>query len=748
MKKRFIQALIAIILLFVGNITFIITRSTVMGSVFSGMAELQDERDDVFDALLGINELTSLGEHVHNWTDQQMEEYRSLRLRTDSALERLDGLCPHQTVDSMRDNLSRKEDLLQRIVEVTRMKSESEEHLTTDKEVTVNDRVTTIKHRTGNIFQKHKEEVTTTSKQRKIHVETVDEEAFEQMQSQRQSIKELTDSLAVVNHWLVHNSASLVKTNQGTLSTLMREKEDKGKKEGQFSSCLGTALLMLTMCFVVWFFCQDYRKMRKLKIKNEQNLNLLESRRTAVYSIIHELKSPLAAITGLPQLFKSETDKEIVSDYANTLEDNTTAMNEMVETLLNYFKVESGKMILCESPFRVSSVCEPIISIYGQLAEHKGILLEVNVLQDPVLIGDEKCLRLILGNLVSNAVKFTSEGKVMVDIHYEVNTLTMEVHDEGPGITDADKKRIFEPFAQLSNAAAHDGFGIGLALVDKIVRQMNGNITIEDNGNKGTLFTVRLPMPLADSSTVLMQKAKEPMLEAAYSVLIIDNDKSQLVFAQQVLQHVGASCDTCTNVGKLIDLMRENYYDVVITDLKMSEMNGFDVLNLLRHSEVGNSKQVPVIVSTLSGLITEEELLRKGFSACLIKPYGPNELVEVIEKCVKSCNDFSQPDFSRIPLLGEEDVLLKSLLVEVNEVADGFQSAIDRKNAEELRALVHHTMPSWTRIHCTKPLRDLYLAFHTGKPVDWEVVAKRVNEIEKMCQTIKDMAEKRLEELK
>ena len=229
MKKRFIQALIAIILLFVGNITFIITRSTVMGSVFSGMAELQDERDDVFDALLGINELTSLGEHVHNWTDQQMEEYRSLRLRTDSALERLDGLCPHQTVDSMRDNLSRKEDLLQRIVEVTRMKSESEEHLTTDKEVTVNDRVTTIKHRTGNIFQKHKEEVTSTSKQRKIHVETVDEEAFEQMQSQRQSIKELTDSLAVVNHWLVHNSASLVKTNQGTLSTLMREKEDEGK---------------------------------------------------------------------------------------------------------------------------------------------------------------------------------------------------------------------------------------------------------------------------------------------------------------------------------------------------------------------------------------------------------------------------------------------------------------------------------------------------------------------------------------
>lgn len=80
-------------------------------------------------------------------------------------------------------------------------------------------------------------------------------------------------------------------------------------------------------------------------------------------------------------------------------------MNEMVETLLNYFKVESGKMILCESPFRVSSVCESIISIYGQLAEHKGIRLEVNILQNPILIGDEKCLRLILGNLVSNAVK-------------------------------------------------------------------------------------------------------------------------------------------------------------------------------------------------------------------------------------------------------------------------------------------------------------------------------------------------------
>ena len=747
MKKRFILALIAIILLFIGNFTFIISRSTVMSTVFSGMTELQDERDDVFDALLGINELTSLGEHVHNWSDQQMEEYKSLRLRTDSALERIDGLCPHQTIDSMRDNLSRKEDLLQRIVEVTRKKSKSEEHLTTDREVTVNDRVTTIKHRTGNIFQKHKEEVTTTSRQRKIHVEAVDEEAFEQMQSHGHSLLELTDSLADIN-WLVRNAASLVRTNQGTLSTMMREKENECKREGQFSNCLGTTLLLLTMVFVVWFFCQNYRKMRELQKKNEQNRQLMESRRTAVYSIVHELKSPLAAITGLPQLFKSETDKEIVSDYANTLEDNTTAMNEMVDTLLSYYKVESGKMILSETAFRISSVCEAVTSIYGQLAEHKGILLEANVYQNPILVGDEKCLRLILSNLVSNAVKFTSEGKVIVNVSYKSDTLTLKVRDEGPGITDEDKKRIFEPFAQLSNAAAHDGFGIGLALVDKIVRQMNGTITVEDNGNKGTLFTARLPLPLADSAKALMQKTKVPMLEAAYSVLIIDNDKSLLAIAQQMLQHVGASCDTCTNVGQLMNLIRENYYDAVITDLKMSEMNGYEVLNLLRHSDVGNSKQVPVIVSTLSGLITEEELLSKGFTACLIKPYGPKELVEVIEECVKSCNAFSQPDFSRIPLLGEEDVLLQSLLDETREVAESFQTAFDRKDVLELRALVHHTMPSWTRIHCTKTLRDLYLAFHTGRPIDWEVVTKHVNEIEKMCQTISEMAEKRLEELK
>ena len=748
MKKRFILALIAIFLLMAGNITFIIMRSSVMRSVFAGMTALQDQRDDVFDALLGINELTALGEHVHNWNDEQMEEYKSLRMETDSVLERLSHVCPHQTIDSMRDNLLRKEDLLQSIMEVTRMKSETEENLTTDKEVTVNDRVTTIKHRTGTIFQKHKEEVTTTSKQRKIHVEAVDDEAFEQMQNQKQSIKDLTDSLADINRWLVRNSSSLVKTNQGTISTQMREQEDIGRKEGQFSGYLGTSLLILTMVFVVWFFRQDYRKMRELQKKNEQNRQLMESRRTAVYSIVHELKSPLAAITCLPHLFKTETNKEIVSDYANTLEDNTTAMNEMVDTLLSYFKVESGKLILSETVFRVNSVCEAVTSIYGQLAEHKGILLEANVYQNPILVGDEKCLRLILGNLVSNAVKFTSEGKVNVDVFYKYDSLTLKVRDEGSGITDEDKKRIFEPFAQLSNAAAHDGFGIGLALVDKIVRQMNGNITVEDNGNKGSLFTVRLPLPVADSATALMQKTKVPMLDAAYSVLIIDNDKSLLAFAQQMLQHVGASCDTCTNVGQLMNLMRENYYDVVITDLKMPEMNGYDVLELLRHSEVGNSKQVPVIVSTLNGLITEEELLRKGFSACLIKPYSPKELIEVIEKCVKSSNAFSQPDFSRIPLLGEEDVLLQSLLDETREVAESFQTAFDRKDVLELRALVHHTMPSWTRIHCTKPLRDLYLAFHTGRPIDWEVVTKHVNEIEKMCKTISEMAEKRLEELK
>lgn len=259
MKKRFILALIAIFLLMAGNITFIIMRSSVMRSVFAGMTALQDQRDDVFDALLGINELTALGEHVHNWNDEQMKEYKSLRMETDSVLERLSHVCPHQTIDSMRDNLQRKEYLLQHIMKVTRMKSETEENLTTDKEVTVKDRVTTIKHRTGTIFQKHKEEVTTTSKQRKIHVEAVDDEAFEQMQNQKQSIKDLTDSLAGINRWLVRNSSSLVKTNQGTISTQMREQEDIGRKEGQFSGCLGTSLLILTMVFVVWFFWQDYR---------------------------------------------------------------------------------------------------------------------------------------------------------------------------------------------------------------------------------------------------------------------------------------------------------------------------------------------------------------------------------------------------------------------------------------------------------------------------------------------------------
>jgi len=370
--------------------------------------------------------------------------------------------------------------------------------------------------------------------------------------------------------------------------------------------------------------------------------------------------------------------------------------------------------------------------------------LDVNVHDDTVLAGDEHCIQLILGNLVSNAVKFTETGKITVDMMYEGNNLSLSVRDEGDGINDEDKHRIFEPFTQLSNAAAQEGFGLGLSIVSTIVQKMGGGISVSDNGDKGTVFNVNIPVRKAED--VKDNSKKVCKSSVSYSVLIIDNDKNVLSVAKAVFANVGAACDTCTDVAQMMELMEKRNYDVVITDLKMPGANGYDVLMLLKTSDVGNCKDVPVIVSTMTSLITEEELINRGFSGCLIKPYTAKDLVDCVESHITVRSVEVEPDLSCLFTIGEEPKILQTLIDETEAAKEKLNKA-GTDNTRELCSILHHLMPTWMKIRSEKPLRDLYLYLNSDEGFSKERLEKLVEAILKQCDTIICLAEKRKEEL-
>ena len=261
------------------------------------------------------------------------------------------------------------------------------------------------------------------------------------------------------------------------------------------------------------------------------------------------------------------------------------------------------------------------------MAKNKGLDFKAEGETNEIVSGDKNRILSIGGNLLSNAIKFTQSGTVALTTEYKDNTLTLIVEDTGTGMTKEQQQRIFTPFERLGNAVTEDGFGLGLAIVADTVKLLKGNITVESEPGKGSRFTVSLPLPKAEETAISEKKQCNCASLSDCNILAIDNDLVLLNMLHDMYRQNGVECDTCQSVGELTDLMRTKDYDLLVTDLKMPEVNGYEVLELLRTSEIGNSQTIPVVAATAAGYVEEEELKGKGFAAVLYKPYSIDELL-------------------------------------------------------------------------------------------------------------------------
>ena len=190
-------------------------------------------------------------------------------------------------------------------------------------------------------------------------------------------------------------------------------------------------------------------------------------------------------------------------------------------------------------------------------------------------------------------------------------------------------------------------------------------------------------------------------------------------------QH-GVECDTCQSVDELTDLMRTKDYDLLITDLKMPEVNGYEVLELLRTSEIGNSQTIPVVAATAAGYVEGEELKRKGFVAVLYKPYSIDELLAVTGNCIER-NKTSCIDLSPLLAFGDKRRTLEKLVTTTQSDMKEVRKAAEAKNMKALDNWVHHLRSSWMLIKAEQPLKVLYDAIHKESVSDEELSAAMKN---------------------
>lgn len=412
--------------------------------------------------------------------------------------------------------------------------------------------------------------------------------------------------------------------------------------------------------------------------------------------------------------------------YVDNIRQSSERMREMLNTLLDFFRLDNGKEQPNLSPCRISAITHILETEFMPIAMNKGLTLIVESHTDAVVLTDKERILQIGNNLLSNAIKFTDNGSVSLAADYDNGLLKLIVEDTGTGMTEDEQQRVFGAFERLSNAAAKDGFGLGLSIVQRIVAMLGGTIRLESEKGKGSRFTVEIPMQTAEELPEQTIQAQMRHNHICHDVIAIDNDEVLLLMLKEMYAHEGMHCDTCTNVSVLMELIRKKEYSLLLTDLNMPEINGYELLELLRTSNVGNSKTIPVVVTTASGSCDKEELTERGFAGCLFKPFSISELMDVSDKCAIKGKQNEKPDFSTLLSYGNESILLEKLIAETEKEMQAVKDAEQRKDLQELDTLTHHLRSSWQILRADQPLRELYAQLHGSATPDDEAICKAV----------------------
>ena len=702
-------------------------------------------RKDINTIQIQLIEFSLLGETVLEWDDEDLEYYHTRRMAMDSMLCRFKVTYPAERIDSVRHLLEDKERQMHQIVQVLEQQQAINKKINRQIPVIVQKSAQEQPKKPKRkgflgIFGKKEEAkpaITTTM------LCSLNRNMIAEQQGQNHRLSEYADSLATRNAELNRQLQGLIFQIDGKIQADLQKREAeivfmRERSFIQIGGLTGFVLLLLIISYIIIHRNTNRIKRYKRETTNlikqlqqavEKNEALIASRKKAVHTIIHELRTPLTAITGYAGLMQKDCNTDKIKVYVRNIRQSSDRMREMLNTLLSFFRLDNGKEQPNISPCRISAITHILETEFTPIAMDKGLALTITNQTDAVVLTDKERILQIGNNLLSNAIKFTENGSVSLTTDYNNGVLTLIVEDTGTGMIEEEQQRVFVAFERLANATAKDGFGLGLSIVQRIVSMLGGTIRLESEKGKGSRFTVEIPMQTAEELPERINQARIHHDRAFHDIIAIDNDEVLLLMLKEMYTQEGIHCDICTDAAELMEMIRKKEYSLLLTDLNMPEINGFELLELLRTSNVGNSKTIPVVVTTASGSCSKEELMERGFSGCLLKPFSILELMEVSDKCAMQGNRNEKPDFTSLLSYGNEAVMLEKLITETEKEMQSVRNAERRKDLQELDALTHHLRSSWEILRADQPLRELYKLLHSDGTPDDKTIGNAVKAV-------------------
>lgn len=555
-------------------------------------------------------------------------------------------------------------------------------------------------------------------------------------------------TLQRLDHALSARIDSLLKGYEQETLLRAREEAEYQKavrhRSATIISGIAAGAVVLSVIFLVMIWrdvTRSNRYQRQLEEANRFAEELLASREKLMLAITHDFKAPLGSIMGYADLLSRLTVDGRQRFYLDNMKTSSEHLLKLVTDLLDFHRLDLHKAEINRVTFHPARLLEEIYVSFEPLTSAKGLSLKCEI--DPELkgtfISDPLRLRQIVNNLLSNAVKFTSEGGITLtasfvpkgDPAFSGNHLKLSVIDTGKGMEPGDRERIFQEFTRLPGAQGEEGFGLGLSIVRMLVQLLEGRIEVDSVLGKGSTFTLRVPLyPVAlnDTSEVNEQKnensSSSPVQTPALHILLIDDDRIQLTLTSAMLAQSSITSVACLQLDELLEALRTDTFDVLLTDVQMPAMNGFDLLNLLRASNIPQAKTIPVIAVTARSDMQREEFLKHGFAGSLHKPFMVNELfaeldIEKRETGLVTPQNHVETDAVQTDRVATEAVpasalnfaaltafsgddpdaaksILESFVTETRLNADRLRQALDAEDTDGIAAMGHKMLPLFT----------------------------------------------------
>lgn len=434
-----------------------------------------------------------------------------------------------------------------------------------------------------------------------------------------------------------------------------------------------TAFLLIL--FFIFFILRDLsrsqRYRRELEAANRYAGHLLKSREKMILTVTHDIKSPLSSVIGYIELLNEGPVDERQRYYLKNMKGSAEHILKLVGNLLDLSKLENNKMEVEEVTFNPVRLFQEISDNFLPLAKAKQLVLVSEFAEelDADFRGDALRIRQIITNILSNAVKYTAKGEVGFAAGWVAGErrLQLRIWDSGPGMTGPEQQVIFEEFTRLKSHSAVEGTGLGLTITLKLIHLLGGALEVESKPGKGSCFTVVLPLKRTErgqaqpvrEKAVAMEKGR---LKADLAVLLVDDDPLQLEMTAGMLRRRGIRVETTAQPAEVPDRLKTGRYDLLISDIQMPGMTGFDLVRLLRTRT--DMKAFPVIALSADADKTGQDYLEAGFTAYLGKPFTSGQLMEVIAQVTgrtETCREAPEP-VKVLPSDGEQGYTLKHIL--------------------------------------------------------------------------------------